>query len=47
MNCQHLSLALTAHPKTVCPILRRMRQLRSLHIQCSYGCIDLNDPVPI
>ena len=32
-TCKHLSLALSAHPNTVLPILRRMRQLRSLHIR--------------
>jgi hypothetical protein len=46
-KCQHLSLALVAHPKTVCPILRRMRQLRSLHIQWRFGSTDLDDPVPL
>jgi hypothetical protein len=45
-NCQHLSLALTAHPNTVCPILRRMRQLRSLHIQWRLGSVDLDNPAP-
>jgi hypothetical protein len=45
-NCQHLSLALTAHPNTVCPILRRMRQLHSLHIQWRFGSVDLDNPVP-
>ncbi|CAF0944813.1 unnamed protein product [Adineta steineri] len=32
-KCEHLSLALKANPNTARPILRRMRQLRSLHIQ--------------
>ncbi len=32
-SCKHLSLGLSAHPNTVLPILRRMRQLRSLHIR--------------
>ncbi|CAF2379233.1 unnamed protein product [Rotaria sp. Silwood2] len=45
MKCQHLSLALMAHPNTVRPILRRMKQLRSLHIQWRYGYIGLDDPI--
>lgn len=32
-TCKHLSLGLSAQPKTVLPILRRMRQLHSLHIR--------------
>ena len=32
-KCQHLSFALIAHPNTVRPILRRMKELRSLHVQ--------------
>jgi len=42
-KCEHLSLALIAHPNTVRPILRRMRQLRSLHIQWGHGCIGFNN----
>jgi hypothetical protein len=37
-SCEHLSLALAAHPTTVLPILRRMRQLRSLHIGYRSWC---------
>jgi hypothetical protein len=44
-KCEHLSLALIAHPNTVRPILRRMRQLRSLHIQWGHGFIGLDDPI--
>ncbi|CAF0747201.1 unnamed protein product [Rotaria sordida] len=44
-KCQHLSLALMAHPNTVRPILRRMRQLRSLHIQWRHVYIGVDDPV--
>ncbi len=44
-KCEHLSLALIASPKTVYPILRRMKQLRSLHIEWCHVLIGLNDPV--
>lgn len=33
MNCQHFSFASIAHPNTIWPILRRMKALRSLHVQ--------------
>ncbi|CAF1384626.1 unnamed protein product [Adineta steineri] len=32
-SCKHLSLAISANPNTILPILRRMKQLRSLHIR--------------
>ncbi len=44
-KCEHLSLGLIAHPKTVCPIFRRMKQLRSLHIEWCHLLIGLDDPV--
>ncbi len=44
-KCEHLSLALIAHPNTVRPILRRMKQLRSLHIEWRHLQIGCNDPV--
>lgn len=45
---EHLSLALIAQPKTVCPILRRMRALRSLHVEWSHlYLIESDDPVAI
>jgi hypothetical protein len=34
-NVQHFSLAVSAHSNSVLPILRRMRQFRSLHIRFS------------
>jgi hypothetical protein len=44
-KCQHLSLAVIAQPNTVQPILRRMKQLRSLHIEWRHLSFGLNDPV--
>ena len=44
-KCQHLSLRLRAHPTTVRPILRRMRQLRSLHIQWRFARFDVEDTI--
>lgn len=45
MKCQHLSLALVAHPNTVRPMLRRMRELRSLHIYWPYMRRYTYDPI--
>jgi hypothetical protein len=44
-KCKHLSLGLIAHPNTVCSILRRMKQLRSLHIEWRHLFIGFDDPV--
>jgi hypothetical protein len=44
-KCQHLSLAVIAHPNTVQPILRRMKQLRSLHIEWRHLSFGSTDPV--
>ncbi|CAF2792904.1 unnamed protein product [Rotaria sp. Silwood2] len=37
-KCEHLSLNLTTFPKTVLPILRNIRQLRSLHVHYHAWC---------
>jgi hypothetical protein len=37
-KCEHLSLGLSAHPNTVLPVIRRMQQLRSLHIRYHPWC---------
>lgn len=42
---EHLSLGLIAQPKTVRPILRRMKALRSLHVEWSPSYINSDDPV--
>lgn len=44
-NCQHLAFALIAHPNTVRPILRRMKDLHSLHVQWRHLHFDTNDSV--
>ncbi len=44
-KCEHLSLGLMAHPNTVRPILRRMKQLRSLHIEWRHLHFEIDDPV--
>ncbi|CAM2701464.1 unnamed protein product [Rotaria socialis] len=45
MNCQHLTIALMSHPNTVYPILRRMKNLRSLHITWSVQRRNFSTPI--